>query len=84
MGFLFAFDSLFYYSARTNFLVILTLFMMGLFGAAHGSGEGGSKKASLPKICHTYLTIMKLGTVISYLKKIQKIFESRDTPLAFC
>ena len=24
---------------------------------------------------------MKLGTVIPYLKKIQKIFKSRDTPL---
>ena len=56
--------------------------MMGLFGAAHG--WGGGKKASLPKISHTYLAIMKLGTVISYLKKIRKIFESRDTPLAFC
>ena len=33
---------------------------------------GGSKKAPLPKICHTYPTMMKLGTVISYLKKIQK------------
>ena len=35
-----------------------------------------------PKICHTYLTMMKLGTVIPYLKKIQKIYKSRDTPLS--
>ena len=44
--------------------------------------EGG-KKVPLPKVCHTYLTIMKLATVIPYLKEIQKIYESRDTPLKF-
>ena len=44
----------------------------------------GGKKAALPKICHTYPTMMKLGTVIPYLKKIQKIYESRNTPLEFC
>ena len=32
---------------------------------------------------HTYPTMMKLGTVIPYLKKISKIYESRDTPLYF-
>ena len=52
------------------------------FGAAHG--WGGGKKAPLPKICRTYSTMMKLGTVTPYLKKIQKIYESRDTPLEFC
>ena len=60
----------------------LTLFRMGFSGAAHGWGEG--KKASFPKICHTYPAMMKLGTVIPYPRKIQKIFESRDTPLEFC
>ena len=54
---------------------------MGIFGDAHGWG-GGGKKAPLPKIYHTYPTMMKLGTVIPYLKKIQKIYESRDTPLS--
>ena len=44
---------------------------------------GGEDKKNLPKICHTYLT-MKLGTVIVYLKKIQKIYESRVKPLDFC
>ena len=55
----------------TNFP--LTLFRMGNFGAAH-KWEGGGKKAPLPKICHTYPTWMKLGTVIPYIsyKKIQK------------
>ena len=42
-------------------LSILTLFRMGFFGAAHRYGGGGGKKAPLPKICHTYPTIMKLG-----------------------
>ena len=41
---------------------------MGIFGAAHGWGGV------------TYPTIMKLGIVKLYLKKIQKIYESRDTP----
>ena len=40
---------------------------MGFFGAAHG--RGGGQKAPLPKICHTFPTMMKLGTVIPYLKK---------------
>ena len=52
---------------------------MGIFEAAHGWGERGGKKAPLPKNCHTYPTMMKLGTVIPNLKKIQKIYESRDT-----
>ena len=33
---------------------------MGIFGAAHG--WWGDKKAPLPKICHTYPTMMKLGS----------------------
>ena len=36
----------------------------------------------VPKICLTYPTMMKLGTVIPYLKKIQKIYESHDTSLS--
>ena len=53
-------------------------------GLLTDDGEGGAcKKAPpLPKICHTYPTMMKLGTVIPYLKKIPKICESRDTPLS--
>ena len=34
--------------------LFLTLFGMGFFGAAHGSG-GGSKKAPLPKISVTHI-----------------------------
>ena len=46
-------------------------------------GEG-AKRFLLPKICHKYPTIMKLGTVIPYLKQIQKIYESHDTSPEFC
>ena len=43
--------------------------------------DGGGKKTPLPKVCHTYPTNIKLGTVISYPKKTQKIYESSGTPL---
>ena len=56
----------------------------GHFWGCSRMGGGGREKAPLPKICHTYPTVMKLGTVIPYLKKIQKIFELRDTPPEFC
>ena len=61
---------------------MLTLFRMDSFGAAHK--WGGAKRLPLPKTCHTYPAMMKLGTVIPYLTEIQKIYESRDTPLEFC
>ena len=44
-----------------NLEMLLTLFRMGLFGAAHGWGD---KKSPFPKICHAYPTRMKLDTVI--------------------
>ena len=62
----------------------LTLFRMGIFWAAPGLGGGPPQKGPLLKICHTYPTIMKLGTVKLYLKKIKKIYESCDTLLEFC
>ena len=48
------------------------------------SQMGGAKRPPIPKISHTYPTMMKLGTVTPYLKKIQKIYEPRDTPPEFC
>ena len=54
-------------------------------GAFRGCSQMGvDQKGPLPKICHTYPTILKLGTVIPYLKKIQKIYESCDISLKFC
>ena len=55
---------------------------MDLFGATHGWER--AQKGPLPKNCHTHVAIIKLGTVIPYLKKIQKIYESCDTLLEFC
>ena len=46
----------------------LILFKMGLFGDAHG--WRGAKRPPFPNICHTYTAMMKLGTVIPYVKKI--------------
>ena len=63
---------------------MLTLFRMDIFGAAHGWGWEPKKGLPLPKICHTYPTMMKLDTVVPYLKKIQKMYESRDKPAYFC
>ena len=45
---------------------------------------GGPFWLPLPKICHTHPAMMKLGTVILYLRKTEKIYKSRDTPLEFC
>ena len=39
-----------------------------------------TKPQNLP-FCHIYPTMTKYGTVIPYLKKTKKIYESRDTPL---
>ena len=55
---------------------------MGFFGAAHGYEETKNTFPP-PKISRTYHTIMKLSTVIPYLKMIQKIYKSRDTSLEF-
>ena len=52
--------------------LLLTLFRMGLFGSC--SCMGG-QKGRLAKISDIYPTMMKLGTVIPQLKKIQKIYE---------
>ena len=60
----------------------LTLFRMDFFGAARG--WEGPKSFPLPKIRHTYVTVMKLRIVIPYLRKIQKTYESCNSTLEFC
>ena len=45
---------------------------------------GAKTTTLLAKVGNTYPTVMKLGIVIQYLKKIQKTYKSRDTPLEFC
>ena len=49
-----------------------------------GLFRGCSWAPPLPKICHTYPTVMKLGKFMPYPKMIQKIYESRDTAIDFC
>ena len=56
---------------------------MGIFGAAHRWGGRGGQKAPLPKICHTYPTIMKFGSY-TLSKEDSKIYELRDTHPDFC
>ena len=55
---------------------------MGFFEAAYWCA--GSNRPPISKICHTYPTMMKLSTVIPYLKKVQKIYQSRGISLGFC
>ena len=43
---------------------------------------GEPKRLPLPKICHTYPTIMEFGTAIPYLKKIQKYINHVTHPLS--
>ena len=60
----------------------LTLFRTGIFRAVHGWEGGGAKMPSIPKICHTHPTMMKLGSVRPYLKKIQKCMNHVTHPLS--
>ena len=56
---------------------------MDIFGLLTDGGGGGQKRPSSLK-SDTYPTMMKLGTVIAYLEKIQKTYESSETPSVFC
>ena len=64
----------------------LTLFKMGLFWGYPWKAGGELKGPPyLKSVAHiSQLTITKLGTVIPHLKKIQKMFKSRDTHLECC
>ena len=54
----------------------------GPFRGCSSWGEMAKRSPSLKSVTHP--AMMKLDTVIPYLKKIQKIYKSRDTPLEFC
>ena len=71
------------YRATFRKKLTLTLFRMGFFGAAHGWGAGAFWPPP-SKIRPTYATMIKLGTVIPCLRKIQKMYKPRDTSLEFC
>ena len=57
---------------------------VGLNPIQDGLFSGLLTDGGLLKIGHTYPTMMKLGTDIPYLRKIQKMHKSRDTSLEFC
>ena len=64
---------------------LLTLFSIGPFGAANVVGGGREGKSPpRPEICLTYPAMMKFGTVIPYLKKIQKTCKLLNTPTESC
>ena len=65
----------------TIFSWIFNLIQDGLFRSC---SKMGSKKVPFSKICHTYPTIMKLDTAVRYLKRIHKIYKSRETPHDLC
>ena len=88
-------DAISLHRPRDPYLGTLRLIQLSLNPIQDGHFRGCSrmggetKRPTLPKICHRYPchrypTMMELGTVIPYFKKIQKICESRDTPLEFC
>ena len=71
------------FRGKKHTILLVNPIQDGLFRGC--SRIGGGQKAPLKsKIRHTYPTMMKLGTDIPCPKKIQKIYESRDTPLDFC
>ena len=59
----------------------LTLFRMGFFGAAHRWGVWG-RKTPLPKICHTYPTVMKLRTFTPYAIRSKKYMNHVTHPMS--
>ena len=70
--------SFLYFSTESS----LNLFGMGFSGLL--KDEGYTQKVPFPKICYTYPTMMKLGTVIPYRGKMKKTYKSRDATLEFC
>ena len=68
---------------KVSNVIIINPIQDGLFGGCSRMG-GGVFLSPLPKIRRTYATIIKLGKVIPYPRKIKKIYQSRDTSLEFC
>ena len=71
------------YFVKEKVFIYFNLIQNGLFRGCSQIGETKKTPPSLPKICCTYHTIMKLGTLIHYLKRIQKIYKSSDTSVEF-
>ena len=69
----------FYLERKWRFNPVKDGFFRGCSRIGGGGGEGGESPI-LPKICHTFPTIMKLDTVIPQLK----IYKSCDTSHELC
>ena len=67
--------------SKTIFWKDLILFRMDIFRAAHGWGDQKGAPCLKPV---THILQWQLGTVITYLKNIKKIYEWRDTHPGFC
>ena len=76
--------TLFLYITIRVIIFIFNPIQDGLFRGCSRMGGKEGQKGPLPRICHTYPTMMKLGTVIPYLKKTQRVYESCQTPREFC
>ena len=65
---------------KLDFKIVLTFFRMDLFRGAYGRWEGGRAKrpTSLKSVRHP--TKMKIGIVITYLKKIPKYMNHVTPP----
>ena len=69
-------------NSQSLILLFLILFRMGFLGTAQEwGGGGGRQKVPLSLQSVIYPTMMRLRTLIPYLKKIQKTYEPRDTTL---
>ena len=62
-------------------LHLLTDLLTVLLSDFNPAQDGQKASPPLPKICDTYPAMMKLGRVILYPKKIQKLYELRDAHL---
>ena len=72
-------EVLYIFTPNKPYGYLLILFRMGML-----MDGGGRKKAPFLKTCDTYPAMMKLGTLMPYLEKIQKICKSRDATPEFC
>ena len=63
----------------------IALLRMGHFWASHDRGRRWEGLKGTPCLkSDTHPTMMKLGTVVPNLKKIKKVYETRNAPLKFC
>ena len=70
---------------KQNIKICINPIQDGPFQAAHVGKEGDEKALPhVPKLCHTYATIMNLGKKVPFLKKIRNVYESRGIRLQFC